>query len=115
MNMHLADSIQVFWQCRLWLAFFYGESTAVTEQDIVESHFSSRDLLRWQQFRPAATQFQFLNSRRAVRAVLQKNSGTKQTELRMIPIHTDALCCCHVTKATSLTSAYHIPQTRSLW
>jgi len=75
MNMHLADYVEIFPQCRLWLAYFNRESTAVTEQDIVGAHFSSRDLLRWQQFRPAAKKSQFLNSRRAVRAVLQKEFG----------------------------------------
>ena len=81
MNMHLADSIEVFPQCRLWLAFFNGESAAATEQHFAEANFSSRDLLRWQQFRPAAKKLQFLNSRRAVRAVLRKEFGQGADEI----------------------------------
>lgn len=75
MNLHLTDPIEILPQCQLWLAFFDGESTDVTERDIADANFSSRDLLRWQQFRPDAKKRQFLNSRLAIRAVLRQEFG----------------------------------------
>ena len=78
MNMHLADHVEIFPQCRLWLAYFDGdsdESIAATIHDIAEAKFSTQDLHRWQQFRPATKKRQFLNSRLVVRAVLQKEFG----------------------------------------
>ena len=78
MNMHLADPVETFPLCRLWLAFFDGdsdESITTTTHDIAEAKFSARDLLRWQQFRPAVKKRQFMNSRLAIRAVLKKEFG----------------------------------------
>jgi phosphopantetheinyl transferase len=78
MNMQLADHVEIFPQCRLWLAYFGGEadeSILTTADDIAEAKISTQDLHRWQQFRPAAKKRQFLNSRLAIRAVLEKEFG----------------------------------------
>ena len=78
MNMHLAESIEILPQCRLWLAYFDGdsdESISATTHDIAEAKFSTQDLHRWQQFRPVAKKRQFLNSRLAIRTVLKKEFG----------------------------------------
>jgi phosphopantetheinyl transferase len=78
MNMHLAESIEVLPQCRLWLAYFDGdsdESISATTHDIAEAKFSTQDLHRWQQFRTAEKKRQFLNSRLAIRSVLEKEFG----------------------------------------
>ena len=76
--MHLADPVEVFPDCQLWLASFDDESGdfAVSLEDaLAEARMSARDQLRWQQYRPAAKKRQFLNSRRAVRSVLQRELG----------------------------------------
>jgi phosphopantetheinyl transferase len=93
MNMHLAERIEVLPQCRLWLAYFDGdsdESISATTHDIAEAKFSTQDLHRWQQFRPVAKKRQFLNSRLAIRAVLQKEFGTDADDIQF---SSDALGC----------------------
>ena len=78
MNIHLAESIEILPQCRLWLAYFDGdsdESISATTHDIAEAKFSTQYLHRWQQFRPVAKKRQFLNSRLAIRTVLKKEFG----------------------------------------
>ncbi|MBC7966696.1 MAG: 4'-phosphopantetheinyl transferase superfamily protein, partial [Fuerstia sp.] len=76
--MHLADPVEVFPDCRLWLAYFDDESgdPVVSPEDaLAEAKMSDRDQLRYQQYRPAVKKRQFLNSRRAVRSVLQRELG----------------------------------------
>lgn len=76
--MHLADPIEVFPDCRLWLASFDGESAdpvVSPEYAEAEAKLSDRDQLRWQQYRPLVKKRQFLNSRRAVQGVLQRELG----------------------------------------
>ncbi len=76
--MHLADPVEVFPDCRLWLAYFDdgpGDPVASSENVLTEAKLSARDQLRWQQYRPEAKKRQFLNSRRAVRSVLQRELG----------------------------------------
>ena len=76
--MHLADPVEVFPDCRLWLAYFddeSGDSVVSPENALAEAKLSARDQLRWQQYRPAAKKRQFLNSRRAMRCVLQRELG----------------------------------------
>ncbi len=93
MNMHLAEHIEVFPQCRLWLAYFSGdsdESISATAHDIAEAKFSAQDLHRWQRFRPAAKKRQFLNSRLAMRAILKKEFGKDADD---ILFNSDALGC----------------------
>ena len=93
MNMHLADHVEIFPQCRLWLAYFDGdsdESIAATIHDIAEAKFSTQDLHRWRQFRPATKKRQFLNSRLAIRAVLKKEFGRDADDIRL---DSDSLGC----------------------
>ena len=76
--MQLADPVEVFPDCRLWLACFDDESgdpVASPENSLAEAKFSARDQLRWQQYRPEAKKRQFVNSRRAVHSVLQRELG----------------------------------------
>lgn len=76
--MYLADPVEVFPDCRLWLAYFddgSGDSAVSPVNALAEARLSTRDQLRWQQYRPAAKKRQFLNSRRAVRSVLQRELG----------------------------------------
>ncbi len=76
--MNLADPVEVFPDCRLWLAYFddgSGDSVSSPKSALAEAKLSVRDQLRWQQYRPATKKRQFLNSRRAVRAVLQRELG----------------------------------------
>jgi len=76
--MHLADPVEVFPDCRLWLAYFddgSGDPVFSPKNALAEAKLSVRDQLRWRQYRPAAKKRQFLNSRRAVRAVLQRELG----------------------------------------
>jgi phosphopantetheinyl transferase len=76
--MHLAEPVEVFPDCRLWLAYFddgSGDSVSSPENALAEAALSARDQLRWQQYRPAAKKRQFLNSRRAMRSVLQRELG----------------------------------------
>ena len=93
MNMHLADHVEVYPHCRLWLAYFSedsDESIAATTHDIEEAKFSDQDLLRWQQFRPVAKKRQFLNSRLAIRAVLNREFGN---EAENITYDSDSFGC----------------------
>lgn len=93
MNMHLADHVEVFPHCRLWLAYFDGdsdESIVAATHDIAEARFSTQDLHRWQQFRPAVKKRQFLNSRLAIRAVLKKEFGKYADDILFSP---DSLGC----------------------
>ena len=76
--MYLTEPVEVLPDCRLWLACFDDESdgsVASPENALAEAKLSARDHLRWQQYRPAAKKRQFLNSRRAVRSVLQQEFG----------------------------------------
>ena len=76
--MHLADPVEVFPDCRLWLACFDDESgdpVASLDNSLAEAKFCARDQLRWQQYRPVEKKRQFLNSRRAMRSVLQRELG----------------------------------------
>jgi phosphopantetheinyl transferase len=93
MNMHLADPVHVFPQCRLWLAYFGGdsdESDVATTHDIAEARFSTQDLQRWQQYRPVVKKRQFLNSRLAIRALLKKEFGKDADDIQF---YSDALGC----------------------
>ena len=76
--MHLADPVELFPDCRLWLAYFNdgsGDPVSSPENALAEAKMSARDQRRWQKYRPAEKKQQFLNSRRAVRAVLQREFG----------------------------------------
>lgn len=78
MRMQLTEPVEVFPHCRLWLVYFNPESDeAASNQStgLVEAKLSSRDLLRWKQFRPETKKQQFLASRLAVRAVLKRELG----------------------------------------
>jgi phosphopantetheinyl transferase len=72
--MHLADPIEIFPQCRLWLATF-PDTCGTEEHELTNAALSERDLARWHQFRPAGKKRQFLNSRLAMRAVLGSEFG----------------------------------------
>ena len=85
MNMYLADYVEIFPQCRLWLAYFDGnadESIATTTRDKAEAKLSTQDLHRWQQFRPALKKRQFVKSRLAIRAVLEREFGDQAAEIQ---------------------------------
>ena len=73
--MHLTDPIQILPDCRLWLAEFDAPDSGpagFSENELLEARLSTRDLRRWQQYRPEQKKRQFLNSRLAVRAVLRQ-------------------------------------------
>lgn len=83
--MQLADPVEVLPDCRLWLACFDDESdgsVASPENALAEAKLSARDQLRWQQYRPAAKKRQFLNSRRAMRSVLQRELGNAAARIQ---------------------------------
>ena len=76
--MYLAEPVEVMPDCRLWLAYFddeSGDSVSSPEDALAAAKMSDRDQLRYQQYRPAVKKRQFLNSRRAVRSVLQRELG----------------------------------------
>lgn len=75
MSMHLTGPLEVFSRCHLWLAVFNptaGDSLARQLSELPASKMSSRDLIRWQQFRPLEKKRQFLNSRLAMRSIIQE-------------------------------------------
>jgi 4'-phosphopantetheinyl transferase len=85
MTLHLAEPVEVFPDCRLWLASFDHERSASfvnTESDIEKAMLTNRDLIRWQQFRPAEKKQQFLNSRLAVRTVLQREFADEAEDIQ---------------------------------
>ena len=85
MTLHLTEPVHVFPDCRLWLASFNHEQSASAsnrEADLDQAKLTSRDLVRWQQFRPAEKKQQFLNSRLAVRAVLQREFAEAAEEIQ---------------------------------
>ena len=113
MKMHLADHVEVLPQCRLWLAYFEGDSEgsiAATAQDIAEAKLSTQDLYRWQQFRPAAKKRQFLNSRLAIRAVLKREFGN---DAENITYDSDAFGCPILRSREKLAHVPHISLSHS--
>ena len=75
MNMHLTGPLEVFSHCHLWLAVFdatAGDSLARQLSELPASKMCTRDLARWRQFRTLEKKRQFLNSRIAMRSILQK-------------------------------------------
>ena len=78
MTIQLADPVEILPGCRLWLARSDGlveGLSAINECELTRAKFSDRDLSRWQHFRAAVKKRQFLNSRLAMRAVLQREFG----------------------------------------
>ncbi len=85
MTMHLAEPVRVFPDCRLWLASFdhdLPKSVSNTEVDLEQAKMTNRDLIRWRQFRPAEKKRQFLNSRLAVRAMLQREFAAEAEDIQ---------------------------------
>ena len=84
--MHLTDPIRILPGCRLWLAEFDTPDSGpagFSEEELLVARLSTRDLRRWQQYRPERKKRQFLNSRLAVRAVLRQEfeKGSEQIQI----------------------------------
>lgn len=79
MTNRLWGPFQLLPDCRLWLAEDCINSNAKTsglQRQLAEAHLSGRDLDRWDRYRPPKKKRQFLSSRLAIRAVLNREFGT---------------------------------------
>lgn len=86
MKKQLWGPFQPLPQCRLWLSEDPITSAAEQperHQQIAEANLCSLDLERWNRYRPAQKKWQFLSSRLAIRAVLQREFGPLSDRYRV--------------------------------
>lgn len=72
--------------CRLWLSEDHDGFNAlepVLDRELAETYLCDQDLKRWNRYRPPEKKSQFLNSRLAIRAVLQREFGTDSDSYRV--------------------------------
>lgn len=91
MTNQLLGPFQPLPQCRLWLSEDHIASNAEQPElhrKIAEAHLRDQDLERWNRYRPAEKKWQFLSSRLAIRAVLQREFGSLSDRYRVETMET---------------------------
>lgn len=86
MTMHLTGPLLPFSNCNLWMAMFDPEvedSLSKQERELPDAQLSGSDRRRWRRFRPLEKKRQFLNSRIAVRAILQRELKHSADKVRL--------------------------------
>lgn len=79
MTNRVRGPFQVLPNCRLWLALDHISRNAdepVMHRELAEALLTTQDLNRWNRYRPLEKKRQFLNSRLALRAVINSEFGT---------------------------------------
>ena len=89
-NDELLGPFQPLPDCRLWLSDDYGGSIATEphHRELAEAYLCDQDLKRWNRYRPPEKKQQFLNSRLAIRNVLQREFGTASDSYRVETMET---------------------------
>ena len=80
MTIHLYGPLAVLSDSHLWLASFHPDASddpTTLLEDLSYAQLDTRDLQRWNRFRPLDKKRQFLKSRVAVRTVLERELGAE--------------------------------------
>ncbi len=88
MTIHLYGPLAVLSDSHLWLASFHPDASddpTTLLEDLAFAQLDTRDLQRWNQFRPLDKKRQFLKSRVAVRTMLERELGAEAQCLFLRP------------------------------